>query len=769
MISGVPDRKTAISILGVAISASIFSPMLFAQTAFVLEEILVTAQKREQNLQDVGVAVTAFSREALESLNVVTSLDIAAQTPGLNIGTPVGEGNNPSITLRGVGLNDFNDNNEGPIAVYRDDVYQSAQPGLTFQLFDMERVEVLRGPQGTLYGRNATGGLVHFISAKPTEETEAYIDLTVASNNQAKLEGAVSGSLGNAVQGRLSASFNRHDGYVENRIGPDANEADSLAVRGQLNIDFSENVSALISVNNGDSDTNAPQYQHQATDDGSGVAGIADFYGYIDTDGDNFAGEFDREGVLDIESRGASVTVDWSTEAFSLVSITAFQTVDKLHQEDSDVGPNEGILPQFASENEQFSQEFRFSIDTDAARWVVGAFFFDNEVDGALDLDLNFPGPLVDAITGAPAGTFGTDFVPFFSYDVDYLQDTQSVALFSQVEYDFSPKWGVTAGLRFTDEERSFSYQNLTTSSPDSVVNSCLIPAGDVCGLVGDPAFPGTDTFFDFTDANPEVGNLDEIDVTNLSGQVSLNYRPTDDILVFGKVSRGFKSGGFNSGFLDFTDGVLISDIPFEEEILTSFELGVKSNLAGNTLRINATAFFYDYEDYQALTFSGLSQFINNSDAEVSGLDLEVQWLPIEKLDISIGASFLDTDVDSVIVRGVGAVEGSNTVLAPEFTFNALVRYIATDNFSIQVDYNHQGEHFFDITNSDVSREGAYNVWNTSASYDVSDNLRLKAFVKNLTDEEYRVYTFDFTAAAGFNQQFFAPPRWVGVGASYTF
>ena len=262
MISGVPDRKTAISILGVAISASIFSPMLFAQTAFVLEEILVTAQKREQNLQDVGVAVTAFSREALESLNVVTSLDIAAQTPGLNIGTPVGEGNNPSITLRGVGLNDFNDNNEGPIAVYRDDVYQSAQPGLTFQLFDMERVEVLRGPQGTLYGRNATGGLVHFISAKPTEETEAYIDLTVASNNQAKLEGAVSGSLGNALQGRLSASFNRHDGYVENRIGPDANEADSLAVRGQLNIDFSENVSALISVNNGDSDTNAPQYQH---------------------------------------------------------------------------------------------------------------------------------------------------------------------------------------------------------------------------------------------------------------------------------------------------------------------------------------------------------------------------------------------------------------------------------------------------------------------------------------------------------------------------
>ncbi|MCB1663729.1 MAG: TonB-dependent receptor, partial [Pseudomonadales bacterium] len=143
-------------------------------SAAVLEEVVVTAQKREQNLQDVSVAVTAFSGNALRELNMTNSVDIAGQTPGLNIGTPVGEGNNPSITLRGVGLNDFNDNNEGPIAVYRDEIYQSAMPGLTFQLFDMERVEVLRGPQGTLYGRNATGGLVHFISKKPTKEMEGY-------------------------------------------------------------------------------------------------------------------------------------------------------------------------------------------------------------------------------------------------------------------------------------------------------------------------------------------------------------------------------------------------------------------------------------------------------------------------------------------------------------------------------------------------------------------------------------------------------------------
>ena len=138
--------------------ASILGTQVTNTWANQFEKIMVTAQKREQAMQDVSVSVTAFSGEMLQELNMTDSVDLAAQTPGLNIGTPVGEGNNPSISLRGVGLNDFNDNNEGPVAIYRDEVYQSAMPGLTFQLFDINRVEVLRGPQGTLYGRNATGG-----------------------------------------------------------------------------------------------------------------------------------------------------------------------------------------------------------------------------------------------------------------------------------------------------------------------------------------------------------------------------------------------------------------------------------------------------------------------------------------------------------------------------------------------------------------------------------------------------------------------------------
>lgn len=759
-------NKKLVAILISATSGLAANNQVLAAT---LEEIVVTAQKREQNLQDVSVAVTAFSGEAMGALNMTTSVDIAAQTPGLNIGTPVGEGNNPSITLRGVGLNDFNDNNEGPIAVYRDGVYQSAMPGLTFQLFDLERVEILRGPQGTLYGRNATGGLINFISVKPTDELEGFIDVTVADYGQLKTESAISGSLSDSVRGRISLATNDHDGYVENRIGPDANEANSIAYRGQLEVDLSDSLTALLNVHGGESDTNAPQYQHQATDDGTGAAGVADFYGYIDTDNDNFAGAYDREGILNIESSGASLTLVWTQDDLEFASITAIENVEKVHEEDTDMGPNPGILPRFASENDQFSQEFRLSGASDSSRWIVGAYYFENEVEGQLDLTVNYPGPLVDFITGEPDGTFGNDFVPFFNYDVDYVQETESMGIFGQFEYDLSEAFTLIAGLRYTQEERTMAYQNRTDTVPDAVLNSCLIPAGDVCGFGFGAGFPGTNTFIDFTNSNPDVGNLDEIDVDNVSGKIGLDFRPNEDMLIFANIARGFKSGGFNGGFLDFTDGVEVADIPFDEELLTSYELGFKSTLADGTVRFNATAFFYDYEDYQALTFAGLSQFINNSDAEVTGLDLEMIWSPDARWDINIGASLLDTEVDSVAVRGVGAVEGTEMVLAPEFTLNGLVRYQVTDELSVQVDFNHQDDHYFDITNSDLSLEDAYTVWNLQVGYEYSENFSFDVFAKNVTDEEYRVYTFDFSGAAGFNQQFYAPPRWVGVGFNYSF
>ena len=194
--------------------ASCFSASAIAQ---VLEEILVTAQKREQNLQDVGISVSAFSGQQLAELGMLSVSDIVAQTPNVTFVSPFGEGNNIAFTLRGVGLNDFSEHNEAPGAVYVDGVYQGTLAGANFQLFDLDRVEVLRGPQGTLFGRNTSAGLVQYITRKPGDEPEARAELTVGEFSQTRFEGAVGGPLGDVVAGRLSALYHKHDGYRPSR------------------------------------------------------------------------------------------------------------------------------------------------------------------------------------------------------------------------------------------------------------------------------------------------------------------------------------------------------------------------------------------------------------------------------------------------------------------------------------------------------------------------------------------------------------------------
>lgn len=746
-----------------------------------LEEVVVTAQKREQDISDVSVAVTAFSGQTLRELNLTNSVDIAGQTPGLNIGTPVGEGNNPAITLRGVGLNDFNDNNEGPIAVYRDEIYQGAMPGLGFQLFDMERVEVLRGPQGTLYGRNATGGLVHFISVKPSAEPGGYAELSIGEYSQVKFEGALGGPVTSNSQARVSIATDQHDGYVKNRINTDGNEANNYAIRGQLNVDFTDKLSVLGSVHWGKTDTVSPKYQHQVTDfDGDGVPDATDLFGYVDTDNDNYAGDYDRNGLLYIENLGYSFNVNYKGDKFDFVSITGYEQVDKEHQEDTDVGPYPALEPTFIADISQISEEARISGKTDRLNWLAGIYYFHSKANNNLTLNVNNPDgfvsfldalPEVDggfegglaALTGYAPGPDPNALIPFVSYDVVYTQKTDSFAGFGQIEYDLTDQFSATLGLRYTTEDRKFDYLNSfgdrdgngSIDNSDGALNSFLYQLN----LLG--MFPGE--YFAYSG---------KINNDNISGKVGLNFRPNDDVLLYTSFSRGFKSGGFNGGFLDYTDGVVPSDTPYKEEILDAYEIGFKSKLLDKSLRFNASVFYYDYKNYQALTFSGLSQFISNSDAELYGADLDLVWLPMEHLDLQLGASFLHTNVDQVVVQGTPVMD-TEMVLAPKFTLNGLARYeypFANNRALIfQVDFNHQGAHFFDITNSPVSHEGAYTVFNARAAYRWNEKLTFALWGKNITGEEYRVYTFDFTGPAGLNQQFFAPPRWIGGSLSYTF
>ncbi len=755
-----PRRVLITASLAVAAAAP-----AYAQTQSprgVLEEITVTAQKREQNLQDVGVTITAFTGDQIEALGFTNTTDIVAMTPGLNYTVPNAESSQINFFLRGVGLNDFADANENPVAVYVDEVYRPAMGGLSFQLFDMERVEVLRGPQGTLFGRNTTGGLVHFVSRRPTEEPDGYLNGTFGEFNQVKLEGALSGPLSDGIAGRLSLATNQHDGWTENRVGPDYNETDAMAARGQLLFDPSDAVEVLLTGWWSDNDASVGAWQHESTRlDANGVsvplgpneqdmsvdcnadgtldandlrpAPGADCFGYVDTDGDPWAGDFDRDGRVEVETSGVSVNLDWAFDAFTLTSITAFQTVDRLQTEDTDAGPFPLLQPTFQAQTDTFTQELRIDGSTERMRWVAGLYYFDNEVDGHYILDLTNLG--------------------FVFFNVNYLQETDSIAAFGQVEFDLAEQWTLIAGLRVENEEKTLDYRNVDES-------------GLFEFLFGDP------TAFDFREAT--VGDLAKHDTDSVSGKLELDWRPHENFLVYAGISQGTKSPGFNVGFLDQT--LLFASntpetIPFDKETLRSYEIGFKSTILDGRARFNGAAFYYDYEDFQTFRFELLNQVIFNADAEVTGAELELQASPAEGWDVALGLSVLDATAKGIPDPAGGPPRDRNMVAAPDVSANALVRYAWPafgGEMAVQAWGNYNGETFYDVQNVPVSREDGYTVGNLSVSWASSDDRwELSAFAHNITDEEYLSYTFDFTGTFGFNQQAFGPPRWWGVSVQY--
>ncbi len=714
--------RLALSLMLMAVGSLGFSPPLLAESG-VLEEIIVTAQKREQSLQDTAVSITAFSGDSLRRLNLTNSVDVASQTPNFSIGTPVGAGNNSSIVLRGVGLNDFNDNNESNIAVYIDEIYQSAMAGLTFQLFDVDRIEVLRGPQGTLYGRNATGGLVHYVTKKPTRDFDLYGDLSYGSHDQIKFEGAVGGGT-DTVMARLSVATNQADGYVENRVGKDPNDADNIAVRGQILFQLAPQWSLLLNAHYSDSDALAAAYQHQGTA-GDGF----DFFGYKDTDGDVWAGDYDRTGPLQIENSGAFVDLDWQGDGIGMKWITGFENVEKFHQEDTDVGnidfgAGSLVRPDFVADTEQITSELRFFGETERLHWVAGAYYFDNEVDGSgTRLDLS--------------GLFDVDF------NVSYLQETTSIAAFGQVDYALTSRWEVSGGIRFTTEEKDYTYVNRETNF-DAFV-------------------------YEFSPAT--AGDLASQDDNVVSGKAGLNFHANEDLLLYASISSSFKSGGFNSGFLD--PSLELDNLPFGKEELVAYEIGLKSSFADEKVRFNATVFYYDYTDLQALTFEGVSSFISNaSDAEVKGAEFELFANPADALELGLGLGLLDATADGIALPDGSVLSDRNLVLAPDVQFNALGRYsvpIGESSLIFQVDTNYSDKVFFDIANQDIASQDSYWVWNGSVSYRFNEQFELSVWGKNLFEKEYKVYTFDFSDSFGFNQQMFGPPRWYGVTLRYQY
>ncbi|MBL4673759.1 MAG: TonB-dependent receptor [Arenicella sp.] len=722
-------------------SAVAFAIPIVSSAQVLLEEIIVTATKRSESIQDVGIAITAISGEQMEALGFTSAQQVTSFAPGVSTVQPNGEANY-SIGIRGVTNSDFTTNVESPVAVYIDEVYISQQSGTGFALFDMERVEILRGPQGTLFGRNATGGLVHFISRKPSQEVDGYIKATVGDYGQFKLEGAVGGGLTEKLSARLSISTHDNDGYIANRVtGEDLNNANDVSGRLQLSYQLNDDFELLLNARKATQDIRTGFFENVSSVD-VGVLTPTVFnpvLAYIDNDGDVFAGDYDDPGFNDLETEGYTATVKWDlSDSLNFTSITDFSTTQRTYIEDSDASPAAVFNFFLTTDAEQFSQEIRLDGGSDKLKWQAGLYY--------LDLDINDSnGAITDPFIGGGgttvAGSEGGLNNPYTSL-------LESTSVFGQLDYAISDRLDLIAGLRYIKDEKdyTFSFNAVEFLNPSS-----------------QPGFNDPSNLVLQAVIGAYTGSRSDSEV---AGRLQLNWKYSDTGLAYISFNRGIKGGGFNApifGAAAFDDATF----SYSPETLNAYEIGIKRDI-GNIGRINAAAYYYDYEDYQLFTILGLDTVtVNSPDSEAKGFEVELQLTPNTGWDVPLGVAYNDAEAEIPGTNGVRR----RPIQSPEWNINGLVRYsfpALGGDLAFQLDADYRDDITFALSGTPNVAQDSYTVANVSATY-TNENWRLSAFIQNVGDEEYQVQAFDLsgTDVFGITEQYYGRPQWWGMSARY--
>ncbi len=729
----------------------------------VLEEITVTAQKREQSLQDVGITVSAFSVEEMKSYGFSNASDIVSRVPSLDNYSTYGPGSSANITVRGIGLNDFGEGHEAPVTTYVDELYLVSVPAIDFALYDLERVEVLRGPQGTLFGRNSTGGLIHYVTAKPTRETTGFLSLGGGRFGEIKAEGAIGGSVSETVSGRLSFLAHHSDGFIENlnpQFDEDGGQAGTNAFRGQVMFEPSEDLRISLKGEYADIDKIHTYYQQvpAVADPATGLFSLApngtDFAGYNEANFGAGARDVTRtSSPSSMQQDGYSLLarIEKDFGDVTLTSLTGYVTLDRQLEEDCDASPNVICVADFPYETDWVTQEIRLSEAVGAFRWTAGFYFLHQDATNNPSATFNVPvgGPgAVDPATGLYNG-------PLFpiALAANWEQQTDTYSLFGQAEYDFAERWTFIAGLRLGHDEKDF------TDSDNATLRSCPgFPIPSNCFLP--PTGPGI--------ANPYTNTYDE---DLVSWKVELDFRPTDDVLLFGSISQGTKAGGFNNGFYSPAASNL-GLIPYGNETNLAYELGEKSVWFEGRLRVNASMFYYDYSNYQTFNWQGIGGLIINRDASAYGAEIEAEALVTEQLTARVGFGVLETEIEDVTGRASTFTADRDMSNAPGTSANGALVYAVPvrSNYSLtlQWDWNYAAERYTNNFNDPASELESYFKHNASVVIGYGENWQLAGYVRNISDElnESKVFVF---SDLGYAQTIYAQPRTFGATLTYSF
>ncbi|MEQ8176988.1 MAG: TonB-dependent receptor [Amphiplicatus sp.] len=709
------------------------------------DEVVVTARRREESLQDVPVAVSAFDDGRLAELQADTLSGIQYATPNLYFDQ--GDASNAVIYLRGIGQNDSLAFADPGVGVYVDDVFIAPSHAAFLELFDVDRVEVLRGPQGTLYGRNTIGGAVKFVSTTPPDEFKGYLEAGGGNYGFATVKGSLGGPIvADVLRGKAAFSYTRRKGYAENTVdGEDDGDIKSFSGRGSLLFTPSEQFEFLVSV---DGKVDRPDTSRSPVRE-TPITGAPDPVGMPATlvtypaASDPYVVDVNANGLSDLTGFGAALTSRWkASDTLTIEAITSYRTMDFDLNLDTDGSPLPILDILVLQDQSQFSQELRAIYDDGGRFNFTGGFYYFH------DDDKTFSG-----YDDGSATIFGFPVIAFgfpSSALAQTRQITSSYAAFGDASFALTDRLNVSAGIRYTYEEKRSTRLFENFFDPSASVIDDTPPFLQGAGV------PGTTV-------------SGEADFDAFTPKVSVSYKLTDDAMAYATVSRGFKSGGF--------DGRGTSDFgfqPFEPEFVWSYEGGLKTSWFDGALIANAAYFYNDYTDLQVTSFGAdpvsgvfVSLFTNAAAARIHGAELELFAKPTERLSITGTVGWLDAqykEFDILVGTVVTDVSDRAMVNAPRWnaSLGATYEHPLSNGMTAvaHVDGAYRGERATEITASPELTQESHGLLNAFVALKAADERwEIRGGVKNATNEAIRVQGFNLSEFPGVQLGFYAAPR----------
>ncbi|WP_448547109.1 TonB-dependent receptor [Thalassotalea fusca] len=706
-----------------------------------IEVIEVYAQKRAQKITDVAVAVTVLDGETVDRIQLKDTTQLSIMTPNMKITNNAGEGTPPAFNIRGVGMIDYNTSTVSPIAVYSDGVVSGSANNLSVNLFDIEQVEVLRGPQGTLFGRNTTGGAVLVMSKLPEPEFGGYANFSIAEHDHTSFDGALNLPLTDNTAVRFSV--NREDYHFSNNNLLEGHPDGGLQqtnLRLIVKSDW-EDVTLIAKLHAEDWQGKPKPIASRGIikADGSGTCTLSqagsdnclDAFGGT-VGGDEFwdvrADTADREH--DTESWGTSLKLVWQfADNMALTSISGYRELDRFHSWDSDGAMNlvEGTM---GTDNSLFSQELSISVTGDNSYWQSGLFYLKETIDqdNSFDLFRDFRG-ILDAGPGE------------FFYDNSL--ENSSIAVFSQLDYDLSMKTVVTAGLRYTDETTDYhSFADLDT-------HQTLIPGlWDLTGKVAEDEW---------------------------SGKLAIRHQVSPNTNVYASYTRGYKSGGYNAGYA--VSPLQAADSEYQSEQLNAYEIGSKMQLVEQSVSLNIAAFYYDYKDQQifvnykdsAIPFHVLK---NGGDSTIYGAELELMVVPSQDWQFVFNVGYLPEAKTGQFEDVDYAVNENRLPFSSKWNVGGYALYetfFGSNALTAQLGFDYQSSFFFDQNENPYTEQEGYVTFYGRLSYQWQDDILVSLWGKNLTNTEYAELRFDSVGVLGAVTELKGEQRQLGVEVKYSF